>query len=94
MKKIVNIIIFIAIISILFSLAVSANNDRHNYTLKGRVTAVNNDLVTVEDWRGFIWQFSGDSYRRGDSVALRMYDNLTDTILDDQVKSVTKLGTI
>lgn len=47
----------------------------------------NNDLVTVEDSTGNRWQFYGaEDWQEGDCASLLMWDNGTDTILDDEVQ--------
>lgn len=46
-----------------------------------------NDLVTVEDSVGYYWQFYGvEDWQEGDCASLLMWDNGTDTILDDEVQ--------
>lgn len=47
-----------------------------------------NDLVTAEDSTGHCWQFYGtEDWQEGDCASLLMWDNGTDTILDDEIQS-------
>ena len=54
-----------------------------------------NDLVTVSDVAGTLWQFYGcEDYSEGDLVRMLMYDNGTETIYDDEIVIVWYAGTL
>lgn len=56
------------------------------YPLTTTVTDVADDVVTVEDSTGNIWEFKGaDDWEIGDGCSLLMFDNLTDDITDDVI---------
>lgn len=82
-------------------LAAQANkqtaNEAHNntiitgnyYALTSIVVEIDRskDLVMVEDSTGNRWQFYGaKDWQEGDCASLLMWDNGTDTILDDEVR--------
>lgn len=54
------------------------------------------DLVTVSDVAGTLWQFYGcEDYPEGDLVRMLMYDNGTpETIYDDEIVIVWYAGTL
>lgn len=48
-----------------------------------------NDVVIVEDSTGNRWQFYGvEDWQEGDCASLLMWDNGTESILDDEVRGV------
>ena len=69
-----------------------ANVTMHNAKYYALTTCVieldrENDVVTVEDSTGNRWQFYGvEDWQKDDCASLLMWDNGTDTILDDEVQ--------
>lgn len=54
---------------------------------------VKNDLVTVQDVSGDLWQFFGvEDWEIGDKCAMLMDDQGTENIYDDVIVSVRYLG--
>ena len=48
-----------------------------------------NDVVTCEDFNGFLWQFDGcEDLQEGDICSMIMNDNGTPKIFDDEIVSV------
>ncbi len=48
-----------------------------------------NDVVTCEDFNGFLWQFEGcEDWQEGDICSMIMNDNGTPKIFDDEIVSV------
>lgn len=87
MKKIKNFL-FIIICILIFILC---NCIETTYTRVATVQKIENDLITVLDSCGNLWEFTGDNYIIGDKVRLIMDTNHTDSIItDDQIKSVKK----
>lgn len=55
------------------------------YNRKAVVIKVNQDLVTVKDLSGYIWEFEGSDYREGDNLTLRMFNNYTVSDITDDI---------
>lgn len=54
-----------------------------------------NNIVTVEDFNGNLWQFEGcEDWREGDICAMIMNDNSTEEIYDDTIEMVAYNGWI
>jgi hypothetical protein len=48
-----------------------------------------NDVVTCEDFNGFLWQFEGcEDWQEGDICSMIMNDNGTSKIFDDEIVSI------
>lgn len=48
-----------------------------------------NDVVTCEDFNGYLWQFDGcEDWQEGDICSMIMNDNGTPKIFDDEIVSV------
>ena len=61
----------------------------HNYMRNNcEVISVRNDIVTIVDSTGHIWECKGTGYRVGQRVNLHMHTNYTDTITDDIIIEV------
>ena len=53
------------------------------------VVSVDNDVVSVEDTQGNLWEFIGDDYKVTDVVRVTFYTNHTDTeLFDDEIVDV------
>lgn len=55
------------------------------YTRKGRVVCVKDNIVTIEDKSGFLWELEADELKEGQEVVLKMNDNNTDGIIKDDI---------
>lgn len=55
------------------------------YTREGRVINVKDNIVTVEDKGGFLWELETDELKEGQEVVLKMNDNHTDSIIKDDI---------
>lgn len=55
------------------------------YTRKGQVISVKDNIVTVEDKSGFLWDLKTDELKEGQEVVLKMNDNNTDGIITDDI---------
>ena len=70
----------------------SDNTNKANaYALTAQVIEIDyaNDIVTVEDFNGNTWQFSGtEDWELLDCVSLVMNDHGTDTIVDDIIVDI------
>lgn len=67
----------------------------HFYAKSAVVTEVNYsaDVVTCEDFNGFLWQFEGcEDWLEGDIASMVMFDNGTTSIYDDVILSALYTG--
>lgn len=55
------------------------------YNRKAVVIKVDQELVTVKDLSGYIWEFEGSDYREGDNLILRMFNNYTVSDITDDI---------
>lgn len=99
MKQVKNLIIFVIVICVIILFSASFNKalyDRH-YALSGEIWELdyNNDIVTVRDFSGHLWTFSGcEDWMLGDICNMIMDNHNTDNIYDDQIKKVTYGGSL
>ena len=98
-KNIINTVLYVILITIcIFVLGAKygeINYKTHTYALTAVVVEIDKaqDIVTVEDYNGNLWQFTGvEDWERNDCVGLIMNDNLTDNIYDDEIVSVKYQG--
>lgn len=66
------------------------------YPLTTRVVEVDveNDVVTCEDFNGFLWEFEGcEDWQEGDIASLLMDSNGTEKVFDDKIMLVHYNGT-
>lgn len=78
----------VGLIAMLFAFIVLpgiAGYVEHHYNRTGTVTRVNETVAEVEDTTGIIWEFNVDenSVSVGDEVKLKMYNNCTDSVIQD-----------
>ena len=90
-------IIFVIAVAVLMLICGCVFAPSHEvYSNCGVVSNVDyeNDLVSVEDFGGFIWQFFGcEDWEEGDICAMTMDNNGTpDTIFDDIVVNTNYCG--
>lgn len=81
---------FLIVLAVIFTIGKLESNS-HYYTRKNcEVVKVDGYTVSVEDNMGRWWKFEGESFEVGDIVDVKMFDNLTDGIKDDQIVDVKK----
>lgn len=71
------------------------NYYEHHYTRdECIVTRIENNVVTVKDKCNFIWEFESDEeLSKGDKVKLKMFDNCSDSYIeDDEIVKVIKVN--
>jgi hypothetical protein len=91
MMKIKEFVCAIVVITMFFGVVGFAGNIKHNYIRKDcEVISVSNDLVTVEDVCGYVWEFEGSGYRVGDVITLKMHTNYTHGTIEDDIVTGVK----
>lgn len=61
------------------------NTVSNTYTREGVVVWVNEDIATVEDGCGFLWDIETTDLTKGQTVKMVMTENNTDHIEDDSI---------
>lgn len=87
-KKIISFIsLFIVILCFYFCSFVETH-----YTREGIVVENNDNLITVKDECGYLWDFEGNDFKVNERVKLTMDTNHTDSnIFDDKIIHVKKI---
>ena len=86
------------VITILSTVIASGKSDDNNiYATTAVVITLDyaNDIVVVEDFNGFMWEFSGtEDWCEGDLVSMVMNSVGTPTVLDDKIVHAYYSGTV
>jgi len=82
MKKIIIVITLFIAIGIMQTI-------ESTYTRDVVVTKIQDNIVTTQDSQGYIWEFYGEGYSKGQAVKLTMNNNHTDNIEDDTIIRVS-----
>ena len=92
--KVVRTVVLIIIIT---SYCVVSHYDTH-YTNDATITRVeyhdDTNIVFAVDEVGHVWEFKADNVYCGQSVELKMYNNHTTTVKDDEVVGVKAVAVI
>ena len=89
-KAVVGFIVVVLAVMMIACVTCEAQTTHQLYALTTVVVNVdyNNDVVTVEDFNGFLWEFEGcEDWYEGDCCAMVMDDMGTDLIFDDEILS-------
>ena len=84
MKTLVKVLV---VLSLFLVIGVS-NTLESTYTREGVVVSVDHNTVTVQDAKGYQWDFEGTGYTLNQEITMVMNDNHTSTIFDDTVLRV------
>lgn len=55
------------------------------YTRDVVVTKIQDNIITTQDNQGYVWEFYGEGYSKGQAIKLTMSDNHTSNIEDDTI---------
>lgn len=55
----------------------------NTYSMRGVVTGVEGQIVTLIDETGNVWQIDSEGFKKGSSVRIRWFNNTTDMIRED-----------
>lgn len=84
MKTLVKVLV---VLSLFLAVGVS-NTLESTYTREGVVVSIDHNTVTVQDAKGYQWDFEGTGYTLNQEITMVMNDNHTSTIFDDTVLRV------
>lgn len=90
MRKTVDKIVtfVIALVAFCGVLVFSAYIETH-YNRECVVVNVSNDVITLKDECGYLWEYQGTGCKAGDKVIAKMYNNHTDSnVFDDVITDV------
>lgn len=89
MKK--KMVSFISLFIVILCFCFCSFTETH-YTREGIVVENNNNLITVKDECGYLWDFEGDDFKINERVKLTMDTNHTDSnIFDDKIIYVKEI---
>lgn len=89
MKKALFTVVALGVIALNANIFLNLNN----YERTAKVENVNHDVVSFLDEQGHVWNWElgkGESFRKGETVTLKMNDCGTASILDDVILKVIK----
>lgn len=85
MKKIFYVV---AVLFLVFGF-VFVSRYTNTYSMRGVVTSVQGQIVTLTDETRNVWQISSEGFKKGDRVRIRWFNNTTDmTREDDEIINV------
>lgn len=84
MKTLIKVLVVLS----LFLIIGVSNTLESTYTREGVVVSVDHNTVTVQDAKGYQWDFEGTGYTLNQEITMVMSDNHTSTIFDDTVLRV------
>ncbi len=90
-KLVVSFIVLVIAIMLIACVTCEATVEHELYALTTVVVNLDydNDVVTVEDFNGFLWEFEGcEDWCEGDCCSMVMDDMGTDLIFDDEIINV------
>lgn len=92
MREKLEIVCFSLVIILFFGLFVFADNVDNYYTVKGKVSAIQDDKIIITDITDNTWEFYGDDFQVDDKIVIKFFTNGTDnTRTDDEVIEVEKI---
>lgn len=59
-------------------------------TIDAEIVNINNNIITIKDSTGNLWEIDNDSYIIGDKVVLTISDKGTDFLTDDEIIKIKK----
>lgn len=89
MRKALEMTKNITLVLILFVCFCVCSYVETHYTREATVIEVTNNIVTVVDKCGYLWDFEGDGFKPNDEVKMTMNTMHTDSnIYDDKIENV------
>lgn len=83
-KMILFVVAFVAVLSVCSILETT-------YTKEGIIIQVKGNIVTIVDESGKEWDFCKAGFSVNDTVKMTIDNNHSDTIKDDQIKTIKKI---
>lgn len=62
-----------------------------HYEQNGKIRNVTENLITVEDTTGNLWEFYGEGYTEGEELKITFFDGGTLDLEDDQIVATEKI---
>ena len=90
-NKIHNVIVFIFVITVFLAYLLFASVISSRYSKEAIVTDVKEEIVTIEDKQGNLWEFYGKGFKEKDRIKVTFNNHNTETIFDDEIIRVKKI---
>ena len=90
-RKIRNAIIGTAIFTGAFLMIGRIGYYETHYEQNGKIRNVTENLITVEDTTGNLWEFYGEGSTEGEELKITCFDGGTVDLTDDQIVEVEKI---
>ena len=92
-KAFLVVLAIIIIVTTVMTVEAKAATKKDIYPASMIVIEVENNIVTLEDFNGYTWEFEGaEDWQVGDICACIMNDNGTDKIFDDEIVQTKYCG--
>lgn len=89
MRKVFDVVKKIMLVVLVIVLLCGCSWYESHYTKDCAVVSIADDVVTVRDAQGHLWEFISDEYKVADVVRITFYTNHTDTeLFDDEIVDV------
>lgn len=59
-----------------------------HYTMECKVIEINNNIVILEDTKGYLWEFENNSLEIGETYTVTFFNNDTYTRNDDKIEKL------
>ena len=90
-RKIRNAIIGTALFTGAFLMIGRIGYYETHYEQNGKIRTITENLITVEDTTGNLWEFYGEGYTEGEELKITFFDGGTVDLTDDQIVEVEKI---
>lgn len=82
-------IAIVTIIAVLiFKSAISYTQTTFLYSLRGEVVKIEDEVVTIMDGEGYLWEWEGGNFQIDDEVIMTMSSKGTTEIFDDEIINI------
>lgn len=87
--KFCHTITIVTIIAVLiFTSAISYTQATFLYSLCGEVIEIEDEVVTIMDGEGYLWEWEGSNFQINDAVIMTMNSKGTTEIFDDEIINI------
>lgn len=88
-RMVKNLMTVVAIL-IFFGIPLAASFYEVRYERRGQVILVENEVATIEDTRGYLWQVEDEDLKAGQFITMVMDDRHSSLISDDIIVAIKR----